>query len=543
MRAADLLVQCLEAEGVRFVFGVPGEEVLALLDALSTSRITFIPTRHEQAAALMADVYGRLTGRPGVCIGTLGPGATNLMTGVADAYLDHAPLVVITGQTSLEKVHKEAHQYINTMDLFHPITKWQAQIAYPEVVPEVVRKAFKIAESEKPGPTHIELPEQVAREEVDGKPLPRKDIEYPRPSQDAIQEAAAIIATARRPIILAGNGVVRRRAAGLLQKFAEKIDVPVVNTFMSKGVLDYTHPLAQFTVGGQNHDYEQCGLSDADVVITIGYDYVEFPPSLWNPRKDKSIIHLDTLSGEVDQHYIPAVEIVSEISDALQELTAACAPRDVPDLHRLMDDVIEELRVGGEDPGMPLKPTRILSDLRRVLGQEDTIISDVGAHKQWLARMFPASRPNSVIISNGFATMGFGLPGGIAAKLAEPDRRVVVVTGDGGFMMNVQDLETAVRIGTAFVIVVWVDNAYGVIKLNQERTFGRTFGVDFGNPDFAALAASFGVQGFNITRADDFAPTLEQALHLDQVSIIAVPVDYSQNYRLAEAIGVATARA
>jgi acetolactate synthase-1/2/3 large subunit len=538
MRAADLLVRCLENEGVARVFGVPGEETLSLLDALAVSSISFIPTRHEQGAALMADVYGRLTGRPGVCLATLGPGATNLVTGVADAYLDHAPLVAITGQTDLATIHKEAHQYIDTPELFRSITKWQARISEPEVVPEVVRKAFKIAETEKPGPTHIELPEEVAARPAEGQPLKVTRLEYPRPADHAVHTAAELIGRAERPMVLAGNGVVRRRAAGELREFTERVCIPAANTFMSKGVMGYSNPLARLTVGLQNRDYELSGLDEADLIIAVGYDFVELAPRLWNVRGDKRIIHIDTLPADVDEHYLPAVEIVSEIGEALSALTPACRTREpLTDDTPLKSTVLAELKSHAEDQSVPLKPQRILSDMRRVLAEDDILVSDVGVHKLWIARLFPAALPNTVIISNGFATMGIGVPGGIAAKLAAPDRRVVVVTGDGGFLMNVQELETARRLGTAFVTVVWVDGAYGSIRWKQEARFGRIFGVEFGNPDFVQLAHAFGLPAFPISEADDFAPALMRALALDEPSIIAVPVDYTENYRLTETLG------
>lgn len=540
MRTAELFVRCLENEGVTHVFGLPGEEIMSLLDALADSDIRFVPTRHEQGAALMADVWGRLTGRPGVCLATLGPGATNLMTGVADAFLDRAPLVAITGQIGLERVHKESHQYVDTVGLFDSITKWQARIGQPEVVPEVVRKAFKVAETEKPGPTHLELPEDVAATSAppDTAPLRRTPVEYPRPAQDAVRRAAQIIAEAERPMILAGNGVIRRRAARELRELAAKAGIPVANTFMSKGVMGYTNPLARLAVGLQNRDYELCGLADADVVIAAGYDMVEFAPRLWNPNGDKRIIHVDTLPADVDKKYLPEVEIVSEIGEALRVLAFACGEREPPeDTSPLKSMVLAELETYGRAGAAPLKPQRILGDMRRVLTADDLLISDVGAHKLWIGRMFPTEEPNSVIISNGFATMGIGVPGGIAAKLAQPERRVVVATGDGGFLMNVQELETARRLGTAFVTVVWVDDAYGVIGWKQQREFGRAFGVEFGNPDFVELAAAFDLPGFAVREADEFAPTLEKALSLDRPSVVAVPVDYGENVRLTETLG------
>jgi acetolactate synthase-1/2/3 large subunit len=540
MRTAELFLRCLENEGVDYIFGVPGEEVLSLLDAmLDNERIRFISTRHEQGAALMADVYGRLTGRPGVCLSTLGPGATNLMTGVADAYLDHAPLVAITGQVPFERTHKESHQYVDTIDLFHAITKWQARVAYPEVLPEVVRKAFKVAIAEKPGPTHIEISEEVAALPApQAEPLPPTPVAYPDPSPAAINAARDLICAARRPMILAGNGVVRRRAAQDLRAFAAQAGITAVNTFMSKGVMGYKNPLAQLTVGLQNRDYELSGLADADVVIAVGYDLVEFAPRLWNPRHDKTIIHIDTLPAEVDENYLPTVEVVSEIGAALRDLNDACEPRSAPEGETSLKTlVLAELQAHANDEAFPMKPQRLLSDLRRVLADDDLLISDVGAHKLWAARMFPAETPNSVIVSNGFATMGIALPGAIAAKLAEPQRRIVALTGDGGLLMNVQELETARRLGTAFVLLVWVDDGYGVIRWKQETRFGRTSGVDFGNPDFVALAASFGLPGFQVERAQDFAPTLERALALDMPSLVAVPVDYRENHRLTAALG------
>jgi len=332
--------------------------------------------------------------------------------------------------------------------------------------------------------------------------------------------------------------VVRRRAVGELREFTEKVCIPAANTFMSKGVMGYSNPLARLTVGLQNRDYELSGLDEADVVVAVGYDFVELAPRLWNPRRDKRIIHIDTLPAEVDEHYLPTVEIVSEIGEALRALTSACATRELlTDDAPLKSTVLAELKSHGDDQSLPLKPQRILSDMRRVLAEDDIVISDVGAHKLWIARLFPAARPNTVIISNGFATMGIGVPGGIAAKLAAPECRVVVVSGDGGFLMNVQELETARRLGTPFVTVVWVDGGYGSIRWKQEARFGKSFGVEFDNPDFVQLAKAFGLSAFPIAHADDFAPALTRALALDEPSIIAVPVDYRENHRLTETLG------
>ena len=534
MKASDLIVQCLENEQVQYVFGLPGEEILDILDSLLDSRITFVPTRHEQGAAFMADAYGRLTGRPGVCLSTLGPGATNLATGVADANLDRAPLVAITGQAGRDRIHKESHQRVDIVEHFRPLTKWNTRVETAEVIPEVIRKAFKLAESEKPGACHIEVPEDLAREATEGVPLSTERARRPSPDRQALETAARLIEAAAFPLIFAGNGVIRGRASHELRKFARAHGIPVAHTFMAKGSMPYDDDLCLLSVGLQARDYISCGFDKADLIVAIGYDPVEYAPKFWNPERKKSIVHIDFTPAEVDSFYQPAVEVVADVREAIELLGGLVkGQKDPSSYHTLRRFILAELAEGADDDGFPLKPQRILKDLRAQMGREDILISDVGTHKLWIARTYPAYEPNTVLISNGFAAMGIGLPGAIAAKLARPDRRVAVVTGDGGFLMNVQELETARRLGLAFVVVVFRDDGYGVIRWKQERRFGRTAGVDFGNPDLVALAEAFDCHGTRVESAAGLRPALEAALAAPVPVVIDCPVDYSDLDRLA----------
>lgn len=546
MNAAELLVQCLQNEGVRYVFGIPGEETLELNEALAqNAHLTFIPTRHEQGAAFMADVYGRLSTYPGVCLSTLGPGAANLLTGVADAHLDRAPVVAITGQAGLERVYKESHQYVDVVGMFRPVTKWNARIERPDAVPEMVRKAFRLARLEKPGATHLELPEDVAAQPVDAAPMPVRRTTYPQAGTPTLERAADLLLQAQRPLCLAGNGVVRRQAAGrgaaeALEIFVRRLNIPLTHTFMAKGVLADHDPLALPGVGLQRPGADLEALPElaaADVILAVGYDLVEWDPGLWNPHGDKTIIHIDSTPAEIDGHYLPALEVVGEIGESLRGLLSMCEQRGAfawaharpaPADQRVMH-IIE--RYAG-DTSWPMKPQRVVADIRAALGPDDIVISDVGAHKVWVARLYPTLRPNTVVIANGFASMGIALPGAIAAKLVCPERKVVAVCGDGGFLMNVQELETAKRLGVAFVVVVLVDNRYGLIEVHQTRRFGHTAGIMFGNPDFVQLARAFDLPGFAVTSAETFLPTLRQALDLGRPALVAVPVDPSEHLRL-----------
>ncbi len=538
MKSAELFVRCLENEGVDTIFGIPGEENIDVMDVLLDSDIRFITTRHEQGAAFMADVHGRLTGRAGVCLATLGPGACNLVTAVADANMDRAPLVALAGQADTLRMHKESHQYLDLVHLFEPITKYATQIREPDVIPEVIRKAFKVAETEKPGASFVELPENIAEAEVEGKaPLKVQAPTPPFPPPQKVQQAAQVISQAESPIIMAGNGVIRGHASEQLVAFAEKLNIPVATTFMAKGVIPFSHRLSLGSVGMQARDYVGCGFDKADVILCVGYDMVEYPPRLWHPTRDRKLLHIDASPAEVDEHYLLEVGVIGDIAESLQAIASEAKVRDTTAVTLLRQIIVEEMQACAEDQTFPMKPQRIVWDLRQVLDAEDIAISDVGAHKMWMARMYEAEAPNTCIISNGFASMAISLPGAIAAKLAYPERKVVAVTGDAGFMMNSQEIETALRLGLGFVVLIWRDDRYGLIEWHQNRKFGRSSHISFTNPDFVKYAESFGAKGYRVESARELVPTLRQALADDTVVIVDCPVDYSENMKLTEKLG------
>ncbi len=548
MKASDLFEKCLEAEGVERIFGVPGEENADLMISLVDSSIRFVLCRHEQAAAFMADAYGRLTGKAGVCLSTLGPGATNLVTGLADANMDRSPVVAIIGQGSTRRLHKESHQNMDAIAMMRPVSKWAQSVTTAENITEVVRKAFKVAEEEKPGVTVIELPEDVAKQSIDDRPMRATKIRRPAADHKAVAAAARLIGEARRPIILAGNGAIRKRAATQLRRLAHKTGIGVVNTFMGKGAVAMGDPHCLFTMGLGSGDYNNLAFDDADLVISCGYDLVEYAPKAWNRRNadDKKIIHIDFRSAEVDRDYQPDVEIVSDLADALWQLNeelnrihADALPLfDIGDRRALRDTMLNDFAAEKDDASVPFKPQRVLWEVRQFMRPEDILLSDVGAHKMWVARYYQCEDPNTCLISNGFCSMGFALPGSIGAKMAFPDRRVLSISGDAGFLMNVQDLETAVRHQLNVVAMIWLDGEYGLIKWKQQVGFeGRHSDLQFNNPDFAALADAFGAWGREVTGPNDIAPALEEAFSQPGPALIAVPVDYAENMKLTERLG------
>lgn len=536
MKGSDLFVKCLENEGVEYIFGVPGEETVDLLDSLSRSRIEFIVTRHEQGAAFMADMYGRMTHRPGVCLATLGPGAANLITGVADAQLDKSPLVAITGQAGLEKTHKESHQYIDIVAMFRQVTAWNSGVTRPDFIPEIIRKAFDIA-TDRPGAVHIELPEDIAVEDSKKEPLFKKG----RPhitmhDEQDLKKAAEMIRESSMPVILAGNGVFREDAASELRKFVTFSGLPVVTTFMGKGAIpaDDEHYLG--SMGIKDRDHVMCGMEMADLVITVGYDYVEYSPRSWNPDGSKKIIHIHSDHPETDESYIPDIMLPGNIRQALSRLTDECNfSKEMPErFKKVRSRMIAELEDFKDDTSFPMKPQKVIYDIRECLSRNDILVSDVGAHKLWIGRLFPAYEANTVFISNGLASMGFALPAAILASFLEPARKVVAVAGDGGFLMNVQEVETAVRLGCNFAVVVFNDSKYGLIEWHERRKFDQSIGIDFTNPDFVMLAESFGARGVRIENAEEFRPRLKEALNAGGVWIFDIRVDYSENFRLTE---------
>ncbi|HET7627916.1 MAG TPA: acetolactate synthase large subunit [Bacillales bacterium] len=539
MTVAELLVKCLEEEGVHYIFGVPGEENLAFMDALLESDIEFIVTRHETGAAFMAGMIGRLTGRPGVCLSTLGPGATNMLTGVADANMDRSPLVAITAQASMNRQHKESHQTYNLVGLYRPVTKWNASIRAKEITAEVVRKAFNVATSEKPGATHIELPEDVASMEIDGSPL---DPSYELPNlivarDETIDKAAKLINEANRPLILCGNGVTRDLADKEIQAFAEKTQTPVTETFMGKGAMPWKNPLCLMTAGVPGRDYIDCAFEYADLIITIGFDMAEYPPMKWN-KEERPILHIDSLEAETDMHYPVRLNVVGDVSENLRRITEKVGKRRKIDPYyaKLRERMEEDVHQHDQDESFPVKPQRIISDLQAVLSKEDIVLSDVGAHKVWMGRMYHADEPNTCLISNGLASMGYALPGAIAAKIVNPDRKVVAVVGDGALQMTGMELETAVRLQLPIVILLWRDSGYGLIEWKQEAEYGRPSNIKFGNPDFIAWAKSYGAEAFRVEKTKDLVPFLEKAVKLKGPVLIDCPVDYEENLKLTESM-------
>ncbi|MDP9297701.1 MAG: acetolactate synthase large subunit [Actinomycetota bacterium] len=535
---ARLIVDCLENEGVEYVFGLPGEENLHLIDALADSSISFVTTRDERGAAFMADTYGALTGKAGVCLATLGPGAINLMLGIANAQLDSHPLVAIVAQAGLDRIYKESHQFVDLVSLFRPVTKWGGMVTIADAAPEMVRKSFKQAQTERPGATFLVLPEDVADQPVDGAPLAVNVPRDPSPSQDQVHRAAHVLEGAAHPVVLAGPGVARDHAVEALVRFSERLNIPVATTFLGKGVFPDDHPCALGTIGFMVKDYANFGFDRADVVVAVGYDLVEYSPGRWNPNRDKQIVHIHRTVAEVDASYTLAVGLQGSIAESLDEIAAST------DMHQIegegppvRDLVREEVERGAGDDAFPLKPQRIVAEIRAAMGRDDIVLCDTGAAKMWMARLYPTYTPNTCLISNGLATMGFSLPGAFAAKLTNPERRVLAATGDGAFLMSVAEIETAVREGVHFVVLVWVDGGYGLIGWKQEISYGRRASVSFGNPDFVRLAESFGARGYAVSSAGELGPTLRTALDDDCVSIIACPVDYTENASLVARLG------
>lgn len=537
MNTAQLLVKCLEKEGVRYIFGIPGEENLEIMEALTHSSIRFITTRHEQGAAFMADVYGRLTHKVGVCLSTLGPGATNLVTGVADAYSDGAPLVAITGQVGTERMHLTSHQFLDLCKMFEPITKKTKQIVLPDTVSEIVRIAFKHAESEKPGACHIDLPVNVAKMPVNpgAAPLERQSTPMEMPDSQSVKNAVIRLMMAKNPVILAGSSAIRGKASTAMEEFVNQLHIPLVHTMMAKGIIPFDNPYCLWTIGIPQKDYANKILEKADLILSVGYDIVEYAPSKWNGDQHKNIIHIDMQPAHINKLYQPAVEVVGDISVSLRSILSQLEhPFESAYAQEIKRKMEAEYKAYEEDTHFPMRPQKILSDLRRVLSPDDILLSDVGAHKMWIARQYHCYKPNTCLISNGFASMGFALPGAIAAKLVYPEKRILAVTGDGGFLMNCQEIETAMRLKTSFVILIFHDNSYGLIKWKQMDQYGKSCYVDFTNPDFVKFAESFGAKGYQIQKAQDLIPTLEDAFGQKTVSIIDCAVDYGENLKLTQ---------
>ncbi len=543
MKASDLFVRCLEEEGVTRIYGVPGEENADFMMSLEKSSIEFILTRHEQGAAFMAEIYGRLTGRVGVCLGTLGPGATNLITGVADGNMDRAPMLVITGQGALTRQHKESHQVMNVIDMYRPVTKWTCAVNHADNIPEIVHKAIKLAVTEKPGACHIELPEDIAAQETDAAVLRAARTRRPVPDVKVIDDVWERLKTAKSPLIIAGNGAIRTRASAELRHFCDATGIGALMTFMAKGALDLDDQHCLFTVGLGQRDCPQLAIDAADLVITIGYDPVEYGPEKWNAACDLDIIHMDFLPAESDAHYQPVIEVVGDLAHGLAMLNDRIAADDLPtydftaqtELRKKMQAEFEQ-HADDATKGH-IRPQKALADVRAVLGPSDILLSGVGAHKMWVARHYQCHEPGTCMISNGFCSMGMPLPGAIAAKHACPDARVLAVVGDADVMMNLQEMETASRLGSDITVLVWEDQAYGLIAWKQEQEFGSHTDLSFKNPDWMALCQSMGWKGARCDNAEDLQATLNAALDHEGPAMVIIPIDYRENMKLTERLG------
>ena len=529
MKASDLFVKQLEEEGVEYIFGLPGEENLDFLESLRTSSIKVIVTRHEQAAAFMAATYGRLTGKAGVCFSTLGPGATNLMTGVAHAQLIGAPLIAITGQKALRDNWQAAFQLIDVASLMHPITKYSFSIADPSTIPTVTRKAFRIAQSERPGAVHIELPEDVAQSEALAVVQKRGYERRPSPDPKAVDRAASLINAAQNPLLILSSGANRKLISRRISEFVEKTGIYAVHTQMGKGVLSDASEYSLFATGIHKKDFVNCGIDKADLIITVGYNIVEYPPYLWNERLDKEVIHVGFTPATLDRYYNPACEAVGDVSETLRSLCERVERKSGKTFRDIRAYLVKKLAI---DPSRQFPPTpqEVVWHVRNVLSEDDIVTMDNGIYKLWFSRLYKTYKPNTFLLDNALATMGAGLPSATAAKMLNPDKKVLAVVGDGGFMMNSQELETALRYDIPVVVLILNDNAFGFIKWEQQAKGFANFSLDFGNPDFGRFAESFGAAGFKVRKGNDLSNVLREVFALKRTAVIECPIDYSVNY-------------
>ncbi|RDZ27976.1 acetolactate synthase large subunit [Lysobacter silvisoli] len=533
-KASDLFVAALEAEGVEYVFGIPGEENLDLLESLRTSRIRLVLTRHEQAAGFMAATYGRLTGKAGVCLSTLGPGATNLVTAAAYAQLGAMPMLMITGQKPI-KTSKQGHfQIVDVVDTLRPLTKYTRQIVSADAIPARVREAFRRAEEERPGATHLELPQDIAGDPTQALLIPPSYARRPTAEQKAVAHAAAAIMRARHPVLMVGAGANRKATARQLRALIAKLRIPFFTTQMGKGVVDETDPLWLGNAALSDHDFVHRALDAADCIVNIGHDVIEKPPFFMREGR-RTVIHVNYASAEVDAVYFPQIEVIGDIANAVWQLAEAVTPQphwDFAFFDRVRAALDAQIDERNADPRYPLVPQRLVADVRAAMGERDIVCLDNGLYKLWFARGYRCRWPNTLLLDNALATMGAGLPSAIAARIVHPDRRVLAVCGDGGFMMNSQELETAVRLGLDLTVLVLRDDAYGMIKWKQAHERYPSFGMDLGNPDFVRYAESYGARGHRPADTAQFLPLLQRALDTPGVDLIEVPIDYGDDDRI-----------
>jgi acetolactate synthase-1/2/3 large subunit len=539
MKASDLFLRCLEAQGIDTIYGVPGEENADLMISLLHSPIEFITCRHEQSAAFMADMQGRLTEKPGVCLATLGPGATNLITGVANANMDHSPLIAIVGQASTTRLHKESHQNMDSVSMYKPVTKWATTIREAEVIPEVVARAYKIATEEKPGAVMIELPEDIAKQEVTVEPIKALSMSVETSaSPHKLAQTCKLIAESKAPLLLLGAGCNRCNCHQELLHFVDYTGIYFAVTFMGKGAVSTQHPQSLYCVGLGMKDICMEAFDQADLVICIGYDMVEWHPERWNAKQQKKIIHIDYLPAEVDRDYIPDVEMIGNIKNIVNQINQhlkRAQKKDKKLFAEIRTRIQKEIYRFNEDNDFPIKPQRILHDLRKVLGENDILISDVGAHKMWIARQYDTYQPKSCFIYNGFCSMGGAIPGAVAAKRLYPDKNVVALCGDGGFIMSMQAIVTATQLKLPIIIVIWQDNFYGLIKWKQETNYQTYSHVDLVNPDFVKLGEALDCIATRITAVNELEKTFKTACEQkEKPTVIVIPVDYEENLKLTK---------
>ena len=535
IKASDLLVMALENEGVEYVFGVPGEENLDFLESLRTSNIRLILTRHEQAAGFMAATYGRLTGKAGVCLATLGPGATNLVTAAAYAQLGAMPMLMITGQKPIKASKQGRFQIVDVVAMMRPITKFAKQIVNGNTIPSLVREAFRLAEQERPGAVLLELPEDIAAEMVgDGPLMTAKSPRRPVCDDVAIDNAAAMIRAAKHPLLLVGAGANRKRIIDALDSFVGKTGIPYFNTQMGKGVIGGFHELYIGTAALSDGDYVHCAVDRADLIINAGHDVVEKPPFLMEPG-GQTVIHVNFSPATVDEVYFPQLELIGDVASSFQRLADWLDPvagHDFSYFMRVREEVLKHIEEGTDNPRFPLIPQRIVADVRAVMPPDGIIALDNGAYKIWFARNYLTKQSNTVLLDNALATMGAGLPSAMMVAMLHPDRRVMAICGDGGFMMNSQEMETAVRLGLDLVVLIIRDNSYGMIRWKQAHADMPDWGLEFGNPDFVQYAMSYGASGHRVEATEDFLPILEHCYEAGGVHLVEVPVDYSENKRV-----------
>ncbi len=532
MKASDLFVKALEAEGVEYIFGIPGEENLDFLDSLRNSKIRLILTRHEQAAGFMAATYGRLTGRAGVCLATLGPGATNFVTAAAYGQLGALPMLMITGQKPIKTSKQGKFQIVDVVEMMKPLTKYTQQIVGGDNIPSRVHEAFRLAEEERPGATHLELPEDIARDETDADLLPKRHVRRPIAEQKSIHQAVEALQKAKHPLLLIGAGANRKQTARMLRDFVDEFQIPFFSTQMGKGVLDERDPLFLGNAALSDGDFLHRAIAHSDLILNVGHDVVEKPPFFMHVDDGRTVIHVNFRTAEVDPVYFPQVEVVGDIANSVWQIKQALTAQEHWDFNyflQIRERVEAHLLEGADDPRFPIYPQRLVADIRKVMPDDGIIALDNGVYKIWFARNYRAHLPNTVLLDNALATMGAGLPSALAAQIVFPERRVMAICGDGGFLMNSAEMETAVRLKLNLIVLILRDNAYGMIKWKQSNMGFPNWGLDFGNPDFVKYAESYGARGHRVASAEALAPLLEQCYQAGGVHLVEAPMDYSEN--------------